>query len=329
MDFLRELGPLAVVSRLRRLSERMTQDVVSLYKDLDIDFEPRWFPVFYLLSRKSSVGVVDAAKILGISHPAVNQIAGELIKQGLVVALKDKADKRKRLLALSPQGKTLLPVLEGIWENVHLAARELLDATGMDIMGMLDKLEDAVEAQGVYTRFVANQKQDQLAGIEIVEYQPEYRESFKRLNTEWIEQYFHLEAEDKKVLNNPEREILQGGGIIFFARNKASQSHFATDNAVGSILGTCALIPKAENTFELSKMAVTKEAQGRQIGKRLLTASIDRARELKANYLVLETNSKLTAAVNLYRKLGFILMPEVPGKISKYERADMRMRLEL
>lgn len=329
MEFLRQLGPLAIVSRFRRLSERMTQDVVTLYRDLNIDFEPRWFPVFYLLSRKSPVGVVDAAKILGISHPAVNQIAGELIKQGLVVALKDKTDKRKRLLALSDKGKAQLPLLQAIWDDVHLAARELLDATGTDVMGMLDKLEDAVETQGVYARFTANQKKDQLAGIEIVEYQPEYRDAFKTLNTEWIEKYFHIEAEDKKMLNDPEQEILQPGGVILFARNKDNANLPASNSPADTILGTCALLPKANKTFELSKMAVTEKAQGRQIGKRLLTASIEKARELNADYLILETNSKLTAAVNLYRKLGFVLMPEKPGKISKCERADMRMRLEL
>lgn len=333
MDFLRELGPLAIVSRLRRLSERMTQDVVTMYKDLNIAFEPRWFPVFYLLSRKSPIGVVDAAKILGISHPAVNQIAGEMIKQGLVKALKDKTDKRKRLLALSEKGEALLPMLEEIWDDVHRAARELLDATGTDVMGMLNKLEDAVETQSVYARFIANQKDAQLAGVEIVEYQPEYRESFKTLNTEWIEKYFRLEAEDEKILNNPEQEILNLGGIILFAKNK-SRSDKSTElpdssGLTSNILGTCALIPKSEKTFELSKMAVTSKAQGRQIGKRLLTASIEKARELKADYLILETNSKLTPAINLYRKLGFVLVPDEPGKNSKYERADMRMRLEL
>lgn len=330
MDFLRSLGPLAVVSRLRRLSERMTQDVVTMYKDLGIDFEPRWFPVFYLLSQKSTVGVVDAAKILGISHPAVNQIAGELIKHGLVEAQKDDTDKRKRLLALSEQGKALLPTLEQIWEDVHLAARELLDETGLDIMGMINKLEDTVEQRGVYARFVENHKNNQLAEVQIIEYQPEYKAHFKALNTEWIEKYFRLEAEDEKVLNNPEGEILADGGVILFAKVGGRQSDAkAQKTEQQPVLGTCALIRKGDNTFELSKMAVTEAARGQQIGKKLLNASIEKARELQADWLILETNSKLTPAINLYRKLGFVLVPDQPGKHSKYERADMRMKLAL
>jgi len=330
MDFLKSLGALAVVSRLRRLSERMTQDVVNMYRDLGIDFEPRWFPVFYLLSRKSPIGVVDAGKILGISHPAVNQIAGELIAQGLVEAKKDASDKRKRLLVLSDKGLALLPVLEEIWSDVHLAARELLDSTGLDVMGAIDKLEASVEQHGVYARFREIQNQKQLEDVRIVTYRPEYKAQFKALNVEWIEKYFHIEPEDEKVLNNPEAEILEPGGVILFAKGKRNAIDGAVDSASHEeILGTCALIAKGEKTYELSKMAVTEAAQGRQIGKKLLAASIEKARELQAETVILETNSKLTPAINLYRKLGFMLVPQPPGNRSKYQRADMRMKLEL
>ncbi len=338
MDFLNQIGPLALGSRFRRLADRLGQDVALLYKEMELDFEPRWFPVFYLLSRsREPIGVVDISRLLGVSHPAVNQIAGELLDLDLIQALRDDTDKRKRLLALSEKGWDVLPELQNAWERIQITMRGLLNATGVDVMGMLERMENLMDEQGLYGRFIAEQaathSSPDATGTVIVEYRPGnpvYREAFRRLNLEWIEKYFKVESEDEKVLGDPEREILDNGGAILFA-----VSHDSLDGQAGSseqleaILGTCALIKKEDGTFELSKMAVTEKARGRQIGEQLLAASIEKARKLEAGKLVLETNSQLTAAVNLYRKLGFVLIQDEPEHRSLYQRADTRMRLDL
>lgn len=315
-DILNQLGPVALGSRLRRLTDRITQDVVQIYKEQNIDFEPRWFPVFYLLSKKSPVCVGDIAKEVGISHPAVNQIAGELIKKGLVKASKCGKDKRKRLLELTPKGEAMLPELQEIWETVRIAVREMVDGTGVDVLGMLDKLDASLDERDIYQRFVTHSKSRQMASVEVFFYEPQYAEDFKRLNEEWISKYFHIEPQDVVMLGNPQREIIDKGGEIIYAR----------DN--GEIVGTCALLKVNNRIFELAKMAVTEKAQGRQIGKKLLAAAIEKAREMGADVLVLGTNSSLTPAINLYRKLGFVVVPHDSNHVA-YERADVCMRLEL
>jgi GNAT superfamily N-acetyltransferase len=149
---------------------------------------------------------------------------------------------------------------------------------------------------------------------------------------EWIEKYFAVEPEDEKLLNNPEAEILAQGGIILFA---LGASHLGLAQEDGQeqveeedVLGTCALLKKEDGSFELAKMAVTEKARGQQIGKQLLAASIEKARALEAEHLELETNSQLVAAMNLYQKLGFVLMPSNVEE-SSYNRVDTRMRLIL
>jgi DNA-binding MarR family transcriptional regulator/N-acetylglutamate synthase-like GNAT family acetyltransferase len=333
MDFLKQLGSLAIASRLRRLADRMSQDVTLLYRDLNLDFEPRWFTVFCLLSQEPPMGVVDIAKMLGVSHPAVNQIAGELIERGLVYSLKDATDKRKRLLTLTDEGRELWPILQDTGNQIQAAVRGMLNATGMDVMGMLETLETVADEHGIYARYCAARQADKpRLDIQIVEYRPEYKEAFKRLNLEWIEKYFAVEPEDEKLLNNPEAEILAQGGIILFA---LGASHLGLAQEDGQeqveeedVLGTCALLKKEDGSFELAKMAVTEKARGQQIGKQLLAASIEKARALEAEHLELETNSQLVAAMNLYQKLGFVLMPSNVEE-SSYNRVDTRMRLIL
>ena len=74
-------------------------------------------------------------------------------------------------------------------------------------------------------------------------------------------------------------------------------------------------------------MAVSKNWQGKQIGKKLALAAIEYAKSRNANEIVLETSRKLEAAVALYQQLGFV----TEGKLtdSKYERSTIKMKLAL
>ncbi len=150
--------------------------------------------------------------------------------------------------------------------------------------------------------------------VEILDYQPAYRAFFKTLNETWIEKYFRLEEADKLVLNHPESEILEKGGFVFFAR-----LHDA-------IVGTCGLVKKEDNTFELIKMGVLESARGRKIGQQLAEAAISKAREQGADQVVLYSATILKPAILLYRKLGF---REVPLADSHYDRCDIKMAFNL
>lgn len=53
--------------------------------------------------------------------------------------------------------------------------------------------------------------------IRIEQWKPEYTEAFVRLNTEWIEKYFWIEDEDRKLFADPKAEIIDTGGMIYYA----------------------------------------------------------------------------------------------------------------
>jgi DNA-binding MarR family transcriptional regulator/predicted GNAT family acetyltransferase len=317
MDILKQLGELALGSRMRRLSERFVQDVSLLYKEQDIDFEPRWFPLYYMLHEHSPMSIVEIAKQLGVTHPAVNQMASEMIKAGMVEALKDENDKRKRLLILTPEARELYGKLKPIWDDIERAAHELTAATGYDVLAVLDRMERELDSRPFYNRIMAQTLQREHQCLEIVEYRPEYKTHFKTLNLAWIEKYFEVEHADERILANPEEEIIARGGKIFFAVYQ------------GEIVGTCALIKTGDNTYELAKMAVDERVQGKQIGQKLLETSIQKAKEAQARTMTLETNTKLVKAINLYRKLGFVSIPLDAGKPADYQRVNLKMKLDL
>ena len=146
--------------------------------------------------------------------------------------------------------------------------------------------------------------------IEIVDFAEETKEAVKTLNIEWLEKYFRVEPSDIIQLADPVGEIIDKGGLIFYAKYK------------GEIVGTAALMKINDKRYELAKMAVTDRMQGLGIGAVLMDHSIHLAQQLSASSLVLYSNTKLASAIHLYRKYGFV---EVPLGDVHYERANIKM----
>ena len=111
------------------------------------------------------------------------------------------------------------------------------------------------------------------------------------------------------------QEIIEKGGYIFLAKN---DEH---------IIGTVALMKANNRSFELTKMAVTKDWQGKGISKLLMNACIEVAKEKKWDRLFLYSNTLLVPAIQLYRSYGFIEIPLESN--SHYTRTNIKMELKL
>lgn len=316
MDLLRDLGALALGSRLKRLSDRLMQDGIKVYRDSGLAFEPKWFPVYYYLSKVGPSAVTDVARGLGVSHPSVNQIAKEMIAADLVAAYKDTRDKRRRVLALTKLGKSQLPRLESVWRDIRAALQELLDETQVDFLGYVETIERALDTRDFHQRFLERFDPSSDA-FEILTWHPSLQTVFKTLNEAWILEYFELEEADRKMLDDPQGYIIDRGGEILFAQ----------DRSTGEIVATCALIDRGNRTGELAKMTVVPALRGQGLGRLIARAVVVRAREMGFERLYLETNSRLAPALGLYRQLGFVRRPSPFA--SDYSRADVYMEMSL
>ena len=151
--------------------------------------------------------------------------------------------------------------------------------------------------------------------IEIIDYQPELQPHFERINKAWLEQYFSLEPFDIEQLEDPGRNIIQKGGHIIFAKEDKE------------ILGTVAIIPSTEpHTFEMIKMGVALEGQGRGVGFQLGKAILEKAKSFGAQRVVLYSSSKLGPALQLYKKLGF---QDLDIGCGQYGRCNVKMGITL
>lgn len=140
---------------------------------------------------------------------------------------------------------------------------------------------------------------------------------FHDLNMEWLTAFFHVEAKDEATLSDPVGTILAPGGQILLA------------DLAGRAVGCVALLPMPDGAYEVAKMAVAPNAQGRGVGRLLLEAAIAWARERGARRLYLESNVRLTPAPRLYESVGFHHLPPRARPASPYARADVFMEMLL
>jgi DNA-binding MarR family transcriptional regulator len=162
MIFIKQLGEAAFGTRLRLLTDRFIQDGDKIYRSLNIDFEPRWFTMFYLLSKRSPLSITEITAELGYTQPAVTQIANILIKKGLIKIVKHKEDTRKKMLALSNKGEQMLPVLEPVWKCFEDAVKELFETTGYNMIKVIERVEAALDEKDMYRRVSEKVKERKL-----------------------------------------------------------------------------------------------------------------------------------------------------------------------
>jgi DNA-binding MarR family transcriptional regulator/predicted GNAT family N-acyltransferase len=315
MDFIEELGTLALGTRIKNLGELLMKDMARIYKEQGVDFEPRWFTLFQLIIKKKEVTVTEIANDLKQTHPAVVQVVNMLEKKGLVVTVKDKVDKRKRLVRLSVNGIKLADELEPVWLKVKEAALELLMESEPGLLHNISSLEKALQSQSMYDRIYEKIYDDY--DIKIVGSNTEYLESFRKLNEDWLREYLEISAYDMKVLADPAGHIMKNGGRIYcmFSGNE--------------VVGTYALQRVNSDEWELSKFTIKNNFRGRKLGKKLLQHAIKQAEILDARSMLLFTHTNLIEATKLYRDAGFRDIEGHPEMRDPTGRCSILMKLNI
>jgi DNA-binding MarR family transcriptional regulator/GNAT superfamily N-acetyltransferase len=314
MSIIDELEELAIGARLKRLFEYFARDVVLIYKDEQLNFEPKYFALYYLISKQGEAGVTEIAEELGLTHPGVIHLAKELEELGFIESVKSATDSRKRMLRLSEKGRESLPKFERVWVKIAALNKALFSSQQNNLLSAIMETEAQLNEKPYYQRFQEMFNPQGYSAVKVITYEPQYARYFKNLNIEWINTYFTVEEHDLEQLNHPEEHILADGGEIFFAQIN------------NDIAATCALIKTGQTDYELAKMAVSPKYQGRKIGNSLMEAAIAKTKELGGTRLWLGSNRRLTPALSLYRKYGF---KEFKVAATPYARADIHMELDL
>lgn len=317
MEFIKELGTLALGSRIKNLSESLMRDVAKVYKEQNIDFEPRWFTFFQLLLQRKEISVTQIAHELNQTHPAIVQVINILEKKKLIITKKDKTDNRKRLVKLSKKGKQLVAELAPLWEIVQMVSNEILDESDPDLLDKISEVEKTLQDKSTYQRIKEKIIQRTIDEMGFTEYEKKYLKDFQQLNEDWLNSYLELTEHDIKTLSDPYSEIIKKDGNIFLLISEKK------------VIGTYALQRVSTKVCELSKFTIKKEFRGWKLGERMLEHAIEKAKDLKYESIVLLTHPKLKEATKLYKKYEFEVIPEHTEIIDKTGRCSIHMQLVL
>lgn len=311
MEYIAQLGLVALGSRMRAVSDRLYATADEVYRQSGLDIQGRWLPLLRILHDRGPLTVGEIAEAIGQTHSAVSQLADKLTDQGWLDVVVDPADKRRRRLKPTARADADLRAAKPLWRAIEDLFAQHCREQGIDLLQTLTAFE-SVLAPTLASAIVARAAAQGRSALRIVPFDPALREHFYRLNEAWLRKYFYVEEIDHRVLSNPETEILRSGGAILFAM------------LGDEVIGTCALLHESDGVYELTKMAVDEQRQGLGIGRALMEAAIAEFRQRRGRRLFLETNSKLTPALRLYESMGFEHQPSIKPD-SHYDRANVYM----
>ena len=152
MDTLRQLGIFALASRMKRLAERLKTEASKVYRDRGIDFNDSWFLAAWMLSQHDGITASEMADKLGVSRPAISQMAAGMHSKGLITYEKDAEDGRRRRIVLTRKGRETVTALEPLWKDVSDVTTGVVNETGVDFLSGLAGIEDAFDESSLSER---------------------------------------------------------------------------------------------------------------------------------------------------------------------------------
>lgn len=156
-DIVNELDYMALGTRLKRISDRMSHSSRVMYKKLNIDFEPNWYLVLLIVEEKPGTSVMEIANSLRFAHQTVMTMTGKMAKKEYLKISKDRKDKRKTIFHLTNKAINVLPKIKEIWDAGKKVIYELLNED-VEIMRHIRILEKNLDESSFGERIVAKLK---------------------------------------------------------------------------------------------------------------------------------------------------------------------------
>ncbi len=126
-DIVHEMGYVALATRLKRISDKMTHSTRLMYNKLNIDIEPNWYLVLIIVEKTPNISVMEIAKNLNFTHQSVITMTTKMVNRDYLHISKGTKDKRKTIFNLTSKAIKILPEISEIWETGKDVIYQLLN----------------------------------------------------------------------------------------------------------------------------------------------------------------------------------------------------------
>ncbi len=146
---------------LRNLSLRLMEDGLEVCRELDPDLRPTWGSLIGHLDRQGPIGVMEAARLLDVSHVHIQKTFAGMMSAGVVVAHDDPNDRRRTNYSLTQKGQSLLPKIAQVNSAMLSVVDDIAHETGDDLFKALTSFKTALDKVGWQDRI-----KDKLVNVE-------------------------------------------------------------------------------------------------------------------------------------------------------------------
>lgn len=158
MKLFEKTGKMALGSRLRLMTARITDDAARIYELYEVKFSPKWFPVFFVLSTEGENTITDIANEIGHSQPSVSKIIREMTIAGLVHENRESADKRRNVVALTEKGMAVSGRIKIQCADVDAAVESIISEANYNLWKAIEEWELLLDKKSLLSR-VQEQKE--------------------------------------------------------------------------------------------------------------------------------------------------------------------------
>jgi DNA-binding MarR family transcriptional regulator len=223
MNLYREAGELLLGSRLKRIGDRFLTEVSRVYRLSNIDFDPAWFPVFFLLDRDAAVTISGFADKLQISQSGATQLIKGLEKKGLLEEFQAKdRDRRTKNVRFTPKGIERLEEVRPVWQALAYSMESLLTEgiNSSRFLPALTELEDGFDSCALGDRVLEElQRQQLIKKLILTPWSEQQHKSYLRILLEYLSNSsLRFPAETEKILKSPQKST--EGNLLLLSAEK-------------------------------------------------------------------------------------------------------------
>jgi predicted GNAT family N-acyltransferase/DNA-binding MarR family transcriptional regulator len=271
---------------LQRLTENLRKEAQLFYRSQNIDFEPKWFPVIYVLSQQKAISVVELSQEIGYSHPTTISLLKELEKKELIGSAKDAKDERKRLITLTEKANELIQQLQPLWAVMSQALVELT-ATENNLYKAITEVNQNLKTKNLFDRMT----------------------TIKEMNLSTPEKAIETNIKVEKIEDQKLESIAFAiRRQVFVEEQNVSQERESMDDAeaihylatVNGLPAGAARYRIMEKGAKIERIAVLNSYRGKKVGEAILNKIVEDLHDQKKIYLYAQVN-----ASPFYIKNGF------------------------
>ncbi len=147
---------------------------------------------------------------------------------------------------------------------------------------------------------------------------PALRTQFAAIWVPWLKSMTGKdpEPEDLLAVGDPESFYVRNGGAVLFALQ------------AGEAVGVVAVKNLGGGVYEFCKLVVLERTRGLGVGRRLVEACVNFARQAGGRVLMLQSFKRLHLALAMYERMGFAPRPP-PPEMLVLARTEVIMGLQL